>query len=91
MLIQKINENTGEEYLGKVTTNEIDFELDKNYYHNQTVPSDTWTITHNLNKVPSITIIDSSNRVVSGEVEVINNNEITLYFNGAFSGKAYLN
>jgi hypothetical protein len=91
MLIQKIDEATGKEFLGKVSIDEIDFDSDKNYYHNQISPSATWTITHGLAKVPSVTIIDSSNRVVFGEVEVINSNEIVLYFNGAFSGKAYLN
>jgi hypothetical protein len=91
MLIQKIDTTTGEQYLGQVTASEIDADLDKHYSHNQSSPSATWTITHNLGKVPSVTIIDSSNRVVFGEVEVINSNEIVLYFNGAFSGKAYLN
>ena len=94
MLIQKIDETTGKEFLGKVTTDEIDFELDKNYYHNQTVPSAIWEITHNLEKVPSITVIDSSNRVVYGEIELVSGNELNelkIYFNGAFSGKAYLN
>lgn len=94
MLIQKIDETTGKEYLGKVTTADIDFDVDKNYIHNQISPSATWTITHNLAKVPSITVFDSSNRQVTGEVVLTSGNEtneLTLYFNGAFSGKAYLN
>lgn len=94
MLIQKIDQTTGEEFLGKVTTADIDFDIDKSYYHNQIIPSAIWEITHNLEKVPSVTIIDSSNKVVYGEVELVTGNELnelTISFNGAFSGKAYLN
>lgn len=93
MLPIKLNTETGEEIIGKIKADEIDssVNLDKNYVHEQIIPSTNWTITHNLNKVPSVTILDSSNRDVKGEMEVINNNEIVLSFNGAFSGKAHLN
>ena len=94
MLIQKLDITTGENYLGKVTASEIDADLDKHYYHNQSSPSATWTITHNLGKVPSVSIIDSGGKLVYGIVELaIGNelNELTITFNGAFSGKAYLN
>ena len=39
------------------------------HIHNQTVSSSTWSITHNLNKYPSVSIVDSSNEEVIGEVE----------------------
>jgi hypothetical protein len=94
MLIQKIDIATGKEFLGKVLSNEIDADLDKHYSHNQSSPSATWTITHNLGKVPSVSVIDSSGKLVYGTVELTEDNELnelTIYFNGAFSGKAYLN
>lgn len=94
MLIQKLDITTGENYLGKVTASEIDAVLDKHYSHNQTIPSSSWAITHNLDKVPSITVMDSSGKMVFGEVELSEGNELnelTIFFNGAFSGKAYLN
>lgn len=64
---------------------------DKFYKHVQGTPSDTWTVTHNLNKRPSVTVIDSSQREVIGGVEYIDNNNITLHFSDPFSGEAYFN
>jgi hypothetical protein len=64
---------------------------DKTYTHDQVTPSALWSITHNLNKVPSITIVDSSGREVEGEVEHVNLNSVILSFGASFAGKAYLN
>ena len=65
--------------------------VDKHYEHTQATASATWTITHNLNKFPSITVIDSAGSEVFGDVAYTNSNSLTLTFSGAFSGKAYLN
>lgn len=70
---------------------ELDRVSDKNYIHQQRSASDSWTIVHNLNKYPSITIVDSANNTVVGEVTYISLNEINIKFTGAFSGKAFLN
>jgi len=64
---------------------------DKTYIHDQGVASDTWTISHGLNKFPSVVAIDSVNRVCIGSVEYTDNNNIIITFNAVFSGKAYLN
>ena len=64
---------------------------DKSYIFTQAVPSTTWTVSHNLEKFPSITVIDSGNTVVIGQYTYINNNNVTLTFSAAFAGKAYLN
>lgn len=57
----------------------------------QAVASSNWTITHNLNTYPSVTVVDSSGNVVIGAVTYVNANQITITFTSAFSGKAYLN
>lgn len=62
-----------------------------NYLHDQGVPSDTWIINHNLGKYPSVTIIDSSNREVVGDVRHPSTIQTVLYFNNPFSGRATLN
>lgn len=64
---------------------------DKHYTYEQTTPSDVWVITHNLNKKPSIEVVDSAENVVIGAYEYNNLNTVTLRFNGAFVGKAYFN
>lgn len=64
---------------------------DARYVHNQGVPSDEWLIAHNLNKFPSVTVIDSDGNNIVGMVEYINANNIRLEFSAGFKGEAYLN
>lgn len=64
---------------------------DKNYLHQQDVPSNEWIINHNLNKYPAISVIDSGNNEVVGEVEYIDLNNLKINFIGSFTGKATLN
>lgn len=61
------------------------------YIHNQNVPSATWTITHNLACYPSVSVVDSAENVVFGDVNYVSTNVLTVTFSGSFSGKAYLN
>ena len=59
--------------------------------HDQAVPSDTWVITHNLNKYPSVTVVDSAGTQFAVQVEYNSRNQVTIYMNGATTGKVYLN
>ena len=61
------------------------------YTHVQGVAEAIWEVTHNLNKKPSVTVVDSTDNVVFGEVEYLTLNSVRLKFAGSFSGKAYLN
>ena len=61
------------------------------YTHTQSVASDEWIITHNLEKYPSVTIVDSAGSEVETDIEYVNSNTIKSISNGAFGGKAYLN
>jgi len=61
------------------------------YVHTQSVASAQWTIEHNLDKYPSVTVVDSAGTVVIGDCQYISRNAVVLSFIGAFSGKAYLN
>lgn len=71
----------------------IQFNLsaDKHYTHTQNIVSDTWTINHNLNKKPSVTVVNSIDKVVHGEIDYVTSNSLTITFIGGFTGKAYLN
>ena len=64
---------------------------DNHYVHNQPSASATWNVAHNLGKFPSITVVDSGNSVVVGDVTYTDSNNLTITFNASFSGKAYLN
>ena len=64
---------------------------DKNFVFTQATASAEWEIAHGMNKYPSVTIVDSGNNVVIGDVQYVDLNNVTVKFSSAFSGKAYLN
>lgn len=61
------------------------------YTHKQLRVSDTWYIAHTLNKHPSVTVVDTGDNVVVGDVTYIDDNNIKITFKAPFSGYAYLN
>lgn len=67
------------------------FESDKHFLFTQGSPSTTWSVAHNLQKKPSVTVVDSGNNEVEGDVNHIDDNNLTITFSAAFSGKAYIN
>jgi hypothetical protein len=67
------------------------FTGDANRVHDQGSASATWVVTHSLNKFCSVTVVDTANTVVIGEIEYNSVNQATLTFQSAFAGKAYFN
>lgn len=65
--------------------------VDKTYVFTQAVPATTWSINHNLEKFPSVSVVNSNNILINGEVTYIDNNNVELNFSAGFAGKAYLN
>ena len=66
------------------------------FTHNQTSTSNTWVITHNLHRFPSVTVVDSGGTIVIGTIVYNSNKQLTITFFSsgsalAFQGKAYLN
>ena len=64
---------------------------ERTFTFNQTVSTGTWVITHNLGAFPAVAVIDSVGNFVIGDIDYTNNVSLTLTFNNAFKGKAYLN
>ena len=64
---------------------------DETFVFTQGTAASQWVITHNLNKRCSVTVVDSSNSVIIGEVIYNSSNQVTLNFASAFSGKAFFN
>lgn len=64
---------------------------DKTFVHDQAVPSAIWTITHNLGKFPSVSVVDTQKQIYWGNVEYINSNQLKVTFSAAFAGQAFLN
>ena len=51
---------------------------DITFTHNQNSTSNTWVITHNLNRFPSVTVVDSGNSIVIGTVVYNSNKQLTI-------------
>lgn len=64
---------------------------DKNYVHSQDSPSASWTVTHNLNKRASVSVVDSAGTVIICDVDYVSDNQVVLNFDSSTSGSAYLN
>ena len=77
--------------VGNKTGAELGIVNDKNFVYVQATSSDIWEITHNLNKYPAVTVVDSGGSVVIGEIVYIDKNNVRITFASAFSGKAYFN
>ena len=64
---------------------------DKSYTHTQSSASSTWSVSHSLNKKPSVSIVDSSDNLIRAHVEYTDLNNLTITLSAPTSGKAYLN
>jgi hypothetical protein len=64
---------------------------DASYTHTQVTASDQWDVTHNLNKKPSVSILDSDGYQIFAIVHYINNNRVIIEFSVPLSGTAEFN
>jgi hypothetical protein len=60
------------------------------HVHTQAVPAAVWLVNHNLGFFPNVTVVDSAESKVVGDVEYSDSNNLIISFSGAFSGKAYI-
>ena len=74
-----------------VTLSQLLSLLPSTYIFNQPTPSTVWTITHNLNRYPSVTVVDTAGTIIETETIYSTPNTIIINFNSANAGKAYLN
>ena len=84
----KINNVTLE---GNKTSSELGLTGDKHFVFTKSTPDSVWDITHDLDKYPSVTVVDSAGSVVIGDITYTSKSALTVTFSAAFSGKAYLN
>ena len=64
---------------------------DKNYVHEQSSPSTTWTVDHNLNKRVAVSVVDSAGTLIICDVRYVSDSQVVLTFDAATSGNAYAN
>lgn len=65
--------------------------FDKNVVYTQNEPAEIWVIGHNLDKKPSVTVIDSYGDVVICNIDYTSTNAVVLSFSEPTAGTAYLN
>ena len=68
-------------------------QTDKNFVSNSIsfTANTAQTITHNLNKFPSVTTVDSGGSHVVGDIQHIDINSFRITFTASFTGKVYVN
>jgi hypothetical protein len=54
-------------------------------------PATVFTVQHNLGQFPAVTFVNTFNQVVIGEVDYVNDNQLTITFTAAESGTVYCN
>jgi hypothetical protein len=88
--------NTGKFKIGNGTTvwaslNYFKTAADMTFVHTQSSASSTWSITHNLGYFPGgVSVVDSAENVVQGDIIHVSSDALTINFTSAFSGKAYI-
>lgn len=61
------------------------------YRHVQTSPASTWIVSHNLGTKPGgVSIVDSADTVIIGDITYDSLNVLTIKLSSSFSGKAYI-
>lgn len=60
------------------------------YRHLQNTPLTTWTIVHNLNFYPNVTVFNTANDQVEGSIVHTNETTLVITFSSATAGKAHL-
>jgi len=80
-----------EEYLVYLLQYDVAASNDKFYSEEITVASNPWSINHNLNKFPSVTVVLSTGQKGHGDVTYVDNNNVTISFAGDETGKVYIN
>lgn len=81
----------GSPLIGVVTSGNTTTISSLTYVHEQGLASDTWEINHNLNKFPTVVLVDSAGTTFRAAVKYDSLNKCTVTMNGATTGKAYLN
>ena len=57
----------------------------------QATPSTNWTIQHDMDKFPSVSVVNNNKVLMYGDITYIDKNNLIINFSAGFSGKAYLN
>lgn len=69
----------------------VQAQVRENYVHDQQVASSSWSVIHELNKFPAVSIVNTANQAIVGDITYNSLNQLTITFTSPISGKAYIN
>ena len=81
----------GVKITGNKTAADYGIKEDKTYVFSQAFATMEWNITHNLNKYPSVIVVDDNFVQVMAEIQYVNLNTVKIKFTQGFTGKVFLN
>ena len=81
----------GVEISGDKTAEDYGIEGDKTYTYTQSFETKSWSIQHNLNKYPSVMVVDKNLCQIWGDVQYLDLNTVRITFTENFTGQAFLN
>ena len=64
---------------------------DAGYTHTQSIALAIWTAAHNLNRFPSVTVVDNLGRRIEPDVSFVDADIVQISHGLALTGKAYFN
>ena len=67
------------------------FADENSYTESVTQNSSVWNLEHNLGRFPAVQVVDTAGSVVIGDIQYVDQNNITITFSAPFQGTAYLN
>ena len=88
---KKVETITGSDLIDVQRTDNAVTVTSKTFVFEQGFASSEWVINHNLDKYPSITLVDTAGTIFIGQVVYNDFDNCTVKINGATKGKAYLN
>lgn len=89
--LQNIPTINGVKIIGNKTAADLGIKEDKNHVYEQPFETTEWNIVHNMNKYPSVIVVDNDLNQVWAEVQYIDLNTVKIRFTYDFIGKAFLN
>jgi hypothetical protein len=63
----------------------------ENYVHDQQVASNSWVVIHGLSKFAAVSVVNTANQAIVGDITYNSLNQLTITFTSSISGKAYIN
>lgn len=64
---------------------------DKSFTYYSNGPAKTWYVYHGLEKNPSVSVLNTANTEIKGQVNYLSENEVEIKFNNPIEGKAIFN